>query len=108
VDYVVVRHGSYGLYNPVSRKGGSDEGEEKPKNKTVVIECGGLYFLTMSEVKIFCLLSTPHGTINDQPVRSIVVFFYGTFPIWFGMGISLKLATMGSELGGFIANLNIL
>jgi hypothetical protein len=43
MEYVVVRHGSYSLYNPV-RKGGSDEGEEKPQNKAVVIEYGGLYF----------------------------------------------------------------
>jgi hypothetical protein len=42
VEYVVVRHGSYGLHDPV-RKGGSDEGKEKPKSRAVVIEYGGLY-----------------------------------------------------------------
>ncbi len=37
MEYVLVRHGSYGLHNPV-RRGGSDEGEEKPKSRAVVIE----------------------------------------------------------------------
>jgi hypothetical protein len=76
VEYVVIRHGSYGSHNPV-RKGGSGEGEEKPKSRAVVIEYGGLYFfLTMSEVKLFCLVTTPPGgTTMGQPVRSIVVFF---------------------------------
>jgi hypothetical protein len=43
MEYVVVRHSSFGLHNLV-RKGGSDEGEEKPKSRAVVIEYGGLYF----------------------------------------------------------------
>ncbi len=34
--YVIARRGSYGSHNPV-RKGGSDEGEEKPKNRAVVM-----------------------------------------------------------------------
>jgi hypothetical protein len=103
VEYVVVRHGTYGFHDSV-RKGGSDEGEEKPESRAVMIEYGGLYFLTVSEVKIFCLVTTPRGTMKDQPVRSIWSFFDGTFPIWFGIGISLKLATTRSVLGGLIAN----
>ncbi len=43
MEYVVVRHGSYGLHDPV-RKEGYDEGEEKPKSRAVVIEYGGFYF----------------------------------------------------------------
>ncbi len=42
MEFVVVRHSSYGLHDPV-RKGGSDEGEEKSKSRAVVIEYGGLY-----------------------------------------------------------------
>ncbi len=103
MEYVVVRHGTYGFHDSV-RKGGSDEGEEKPESRAVMIEYGGLYFLTVSEVKIFCLVTTPRGTMKDQPVRSIWSFFDGTFPIWFGIGISLKLATTRSVLGGLIAN----
>ena len=34
--YVIARRGSYGSHDPV-RKGGSDEGEEKPKNRAVVM-----------------------------------------------------------------------
>ncbi len=41
MEYVVVRHGSYGLHDPV-RKGGSDEGEENPESRAVVIEYRGL------------------------------------------------------------------
>jgi hypothetical protein len=74
VEYVVVRHCSYGSYDLV-RKGGSNEGEEKPENRAVVIEYGRLFFLTVSEVKIFCLVNNPGVTTKDQPVRSIVVFF---------------------------------
>jgi hypothetical protein len=74
VEYVVVRHGSYGLQDPV-RKGGSDEGEKKPKTRAVVIKYGELYFLMVSEVKLFCLVTTPKGTMKGQPVRNIVVFF---------------------------------
>ncbi len=36
VAYVIARHGSYGSHDPV-RKGGSDEGEEKPENRAVVM-----------------------------------------------------------------------
>jgi hypothetical protein len=43
MEYVVVRHGSYSLHNPV-RNGGSDKGEEKPESRAVVIEYRGLYF----------------------------------------------------------------
>ena len=68
----------------------------------------GFIFLMVSEAKLFCLVTTPGGTTKDQPVRSIVVLFDETFPIQFGIGISLKLATTGSDLGGFITNLNML
>jgi hypothetical protein len=34
--------------------------------------------------------------MKGKPVRCIVVFFYGAFPIWFGIGISLKFATKRS------------
>jgi hypothetical protein len=54
--------------------------------------------------KLFCLVTTPGGTTKGKPVRSTVVFFYGTFPILFGIGISLKLATTRSDLGELIAN----
>jgi hypothetical protein len=37
-----------------------------------------------------------------------MVFFYETFPIQFAIGISLKLATTGSDLRGLIANSNTL
>ncbi len=74
MEYVVVRHGSYSSHDPVS-KGGSDEDEKKPESRAVVIEYGGLYFLTVSEVKILCLVTTPGGTTKGQPVRSIIVFF---------------------------------
>jgi hypothetical protein len=40
-ENVLARQGSYDLYDPV-RKGGSDEGKEKPKNKAVVIRYGML------------------------------------------------------------------
>jgi hypothetical protein len=43
VEYVVIRHSSYGSHDPV-RKGDSDEGEEKPESRAVVIEYGGLNF----------------------------------------------------------------
>jgi hypothetical protein len=93
VEYVVVRQGSYGLHNSV-RKGGSDEGEENPKSRAVVIEDGELVFcLTESEMKLFCFITTLGLTTKGQPVRSIVLFFDGTFPIQFGIGILLKIAT---------------
>ncbi len=55
MEYVVVRHGSYGSHDPV-RKGGSDEEEEKPERRAVVIEYKGLYFFdgVRSENLLYC------------------------------------------------------
>ncbi len=55
MEYVVVRHGSYGWHDPV-RKGGSDKSEEKPKSRAVVIEYRGLYFFDgiRSETLLSC------------------------------------------------------
>ncbi len=73
MEYVVVRHGSYGLYNLV-RKGGSDEGEKKPENRAVVKEYGGLYFFTVSEVKLFYLVTTP-GVLQRINQLGVLFFF---------------------------------
>jgi hypothetical protein len=52
--YVIARHGSYGSHDPV-RKGGSDEGEEKPENRAVVmLDTEGCIFLPMINVRYSC------------------------------------------------------
>ncbi len=108
MEYVVVRQGSYSSYDPV-RKGGSAEGEEKPKNRAIVTEYRGLYFFDCVRSDYFLSHNYPWGYyVGFNQLGVLWSFFDWTFSIWFEIGISLKLATTGSDLGGFIANLNIL
>ncbi len=55
--YVIARRGSHGSHDhdPV-RKGGSDEGKEKPKNRAVAMldTEGCIFFLTMINIRYSC------------------------------------------------------